>query len=117
MPLHAYRRILALSGETPDADTDLAEALSLANNGVPTAEALSLLEKAAAADPKHVRSRFYLAGEAMRQNDFARAEKLWKEVIALSRWHRRLAPCRRPGAADGRGGAVDQRRSRRRRTR
>ncbi len=82
--INAYRRIRALVGETPDTDTDLAEALSFANNGVPTTEALSLLQKAAAADPSHVRSRFYLAGEAMRQNDFARATELWKQVIALS---------------------------------
>lgn len=80
----AYRRILTLAAETPDADTDLAEALSMANGGVPDAEAISLFEKAAAADAKHVRSRFYLAGEAMRANDFARAETLWTEVIALS---------------------------------
>jgi cytochrome c-type biogenesis protein CcmH len=81
---NAFRRVLTLAQETPDADTDLAEALSMANGGVPDAEAMSLLEKAAAADPRHVRSRFYLAGEAMRQNDFERAERLWAEVVALS---------------------------------
>lgn len=80
----AYRRILDLAGATPDTQTDLAEALSLANNGMPSAEAIALLQNAADADPNHVRSRFYLAGEAMRQNEFAKAEKLWTEVIALS---------------------------------
>ncbi len=80
----AYRRILTLAGKTPDTETDLAEALSMANGGVPNAEALSLLEEAAAADPRHVRSRFYLANEALQRGDFARAEMLWKEVIALS---------------------------------
>ncbi len=82
--VNAYRHILDLAGATPDTETDLAEALSLANDGEPTAEALALLQKAADTDPKHVRSRFYLAGEAMRQNDFAKAEKLWTEVLALS---------------------------------
>ncbi len=82
--VNAYRRILDLAGATPDTETDLAEALSLANGGMPSAEAISLLQKAADADPNHVRSRFYLAGEAMRRNEFTRAEKLWTEVLALS---------------------------------
>jgi len=82
--VHAYRRIVELTGATADTETDLAEALSLANSGVPDSEALALLQKAAAADPNHVRSRFYLAGEATRQNDFEQAATLWSEVIALS---------------------------------
>ncbi|MBU1176172.1 MAG: c-type cytochrome biogenesis protein CcmI [Alphaproteobacteria bacterium] len=80
----AYRRVIALIGESPDTATDLAEALSLANNGVPDDEAVRLLEQAAAADPEHVRSHFYLASEAMRRNEFARAAELWNTVIALS---------------------------------
>ena len=80
----AYRRIVKLAGATADTETDLAEALSLANSGVPDSEALALLQKAADADPTHVRSRFYLASEATRQNDFEQAATLWGEVIALS---------------------------------
>ena len=82
--VNAYRRIMALAGATADTQTDLAEALSLANSGMPDSEALALLQKAADADPNHVRSRFYLASEATRQNDFEQAAALWSEVVALS---------------------------------
>lgn len=82
--VNAYRRIVALAGATADTQTDLAEALSLANNGMPDSEAISLLEQAAKADPAHIRSRFYLASEASRQSDFERAATLWEEVLALS---------------------------------
>ena len=82
--VNAYRRIIALAGATADTQTDLAEALSLANNGMPDSEAITLLEQAAKADPTHVRSRFYLASEASRRSDFQRAATLWEEVLALS---------------------------------
>lgn len=81
----AFRRILALAPPTADAETDLAEAIILANNGIATDESLSLLQSAAASDPNHVRSRFYLAGEATRVGDFAKAITLWKDVIAQSK--------------------------------
>ncbi len=82
--VNAYRRILTLAGATPDSETDLAEALSMANGGVPSDEAMNLLSEAAAADPGHVRSRFYMAGEALRRGEYAEAVRLWQEVIALS---------------------------------
>ena len=82
--VNAYRRVLDLGGATPDSETDLAEALSMANGGIPSPEALTLFQSAADADPNHVRSRFYLAGDAMRKSDFPEAARLWAEVIALS---------------------------------
>jgi cytochrome c-type biogenesis protein CcmH len=82
---HAYRRVLALSKPTADNQTDLAEALMMQQNGDATGEALTLLKAAAALDPNHVRSRFYLAGEATRTGDFANAVGLWKQVIATAR--------------------------------
>ena len=80
----AYRRILELAPPTADAETDLAEALMMQNGGVIAGEPLALLESAAARDPKHVRSRFYLAGEATRvgrlrggEGEVGRADRAW----------------------------------------
>ncbi|MDR3475172.1 MAG: c-type cytochrome biogenesis protein CcmI [Devosia sp.] len=79
----AFRHILALSPPTADADTDLAEALMMQNNGEATGEAADLLHKAAALDPRHVRSRFYLAAEATRQKDYVSAVTQWNDLITL----------------------------------
>ena len=79
----AFRHILALSPPTADAETNLAEALMMQNNGQATGEAGELLHKAAALDPKHIRSRFYLAAEAMRVKDYTSAVQQWTDLIAL----------------------------------
>lgn len=80
----AYRRLLALEGESADRQTDLAEALMALEGGIPTGEALALLKAAAASDPAHVRSRYYLAIEATHAKRLDEAETLWRRVIALS---------------------------------
>lgn len=79
----AYRNILRLQEPTADAETDLAEALLMQNGGVMAGEPTELLESAAARDATHVRSRFYLAGEATRAGDYALARTRWEELIAL----------------------------------
>jgi cytochrome c-type biogenesis protein CcmH len=81
----AYRRILALSPPTADAETDLAEALMMQNGGVVSGETRALLESAAARDPAHVRSRFYLAGEATRSGDFTGAKTQWDALVAMAK--------------------------------
>jgi cytochrome c-type biogenesis protein CcmH len=81
----ARRRILELSAPTADTETDLAEALLAASNGDATGEPLTLLKSAAARDPAHVRSRFYLASEAMRTKAFADAIPQWKALIAMGK--------------------------------
>jgi len=80
----AFRRLLDLEGEDPDRQTDLAEALMAREGGIPTGEALALLKAAAAADPTHVRSRYYLAIEATHARRLEEADALWRQVIALS---------------------------------
>lgn len=81
----AYRNILRLAPPTADAETDLAEAILLQNGGVVAGEPQQLLDSAAARDPAHVRSRFYLAGEATRVGDYAVAKTKWEELIALGK--------------------------------
>jgi len=80
----AYRRILELSPPTADAESDLAEAILMQNGGVVSGEPLALLQSAAARDPTHVRSRFYLASDAMRTGDFAAAKTKWEELVAMA---------------------------------
>lgn len=103
--VNAYRRIVALAGETADAQTDLAEALAYANGGTAPPEALSLLEKAAAADPGHVRSRFLLAGDALARGDFERAKALWSEIVGLAKGTEAWLPAAREGLAMAEAGA------------
>lgn len=82
--VNAWRRVLALEPPTVDRKTSLAEALIMANGGQADEEAMALLESAVAADPVHIRSRFYLAGELTRMGDFEEAVALWEELLGLS---------------------------------
>jgi cytochrome c-type biogenesis protein CcmH len=80
----AYRRVLELGGANADSQTDLGEAVMMAQGGEMDAEALALFRSAAALDPEHVRSRFYIAGEATRTGDFEAAVAQWNELLALA---------------------------------
>lgn len=80
----AYRRVLELGGATADSQTDLGEAVMMARGGEMDAEALALFRSAAALDPEHVRSRFYIAGELTRAGDFEAAVAQWNELLALA---------------------------------
>jgi cytochrome c-type biogenesis protein CcmH len=81
----ALRRVNELAPPTADSQTDLAEALMALSNGDASGEPFALLKNAAALDPNHARSRFYLAGEAMRTKNFADAVTQWKALIALAK--------------------------------
>lgn len=79
----ATRKVIELDGVTADRETDLGEALMMAANGSAAGEPLALFQSAAARDPAHVRSRYYIAGEAMQRGDFATAKADWEALIAL----------------------------------
>ncbi len=81
---NAYRRILELTPPTPDTLTDLAQALLFENQGVASPEAIAALEQAVEMDPTHPRSRFFLAGDATRRQEWDNAINQWNELIALS---------------------------------
>ena len=82
--VRAFRRIIELGGASADAETDLGEALMMADGGKLEGEPLALFQSAAARDPGHVRSRYYLAGQATEAGDYERAVTLWTELLALS---------------------------------
>jgi cytochrome c-type biogenesis protein CcmH len=79
----ALRKINALQTPTADTQTDLGEALMMAKGGSIAGEPLELFKKAAALDPKHVRSRFYIAGEETRVGDYAAAVRDWNALLTL----------------------------------
>lgn len=57
----AFRRIIALAGETPERLADLGEALLASANGVVNAEAKASFSRALVLDPNFPKARFYLA--------------------------------------------------------
>jgi cytochrome c-type biogenesis protein CcmH len=81
----AYRRIIELSGETPDRLTDLGEAIMMKDGGSLVGEPFNLMTKAAGLDPAHVRSRFYLASEATRAGEYQSAIGQWEALLALGK--------------------------------
>ena len=80
----AYRRVIDLGGATADSETDLAEAILMRQGGSAAGEPLKLLQSAAQRDPTHVRSRFYLAGEATRAGEYQAAIRQWDALIAMA---------------------------------
>ncbi len=80
----AFRNVLRLLPPSADAKTDLAEALLMANDSESNAEIMDLLKSASKLDPNHVRSRFYLASEAMRRGENASAIEQWQELLAIA---------------------------------
>jgi len=83
--VHALRQVNALTTPTADSLSDLGEALMMQNKGSVVGEPLELFRKAAALDPKHVRSRFYIAGEETRSGQYGAAVQDWNTLLALAR--------------------------------
>jgi cytochrome c-type biogenesis protein CcmH len=82
---NALRKVIELDGPTADRETDLGEALMMANNGDAKGEPLTLFRSASNRDVTHVRSRYYLASEAMRDGDFDTAKAEWQGLLKLSK--------------------------------
>jgi cytochrome c-type biogenesis protein CcmH len=81
----ALRTVIAADGVTADLETDLGEAVMMANGGTIGTESLALFESAAARDPAHIRSRYYMASAAMQSGDLEAAKAHWSELIALAK--------------------------------
>ncbi|HWA42373.1 MAG TPA: c-type cytochrome biogenesis protein CcmI, partial [Hypericibacter adhaerens] len=83
--VRALRQVNALATPTADSYTDLGEALMMQNGGSVAGEPLELFRKAAALDPRHVRSRYYIAGEETRSGDYAAAVRDWNALLRLGK--------------------------------
>lgn len=81
----ALRRVNALAVPTAETETDLGEALMMLNGGKVEGEALDLFRKAAALDPAHVRSRYYIAGAETTAGDYQAAVRDWTALLKLAK--------------------------------
>ncbi len=79
--VNARRKVLALSGETADRESDLGEALTAAANGIVTAEAKNAFERAARLDAIEPKARFYLGVAAQQDGDQGKAAEIWRDML------------------------------------
>jgi len=101
---NAFRRIIALDGATADRETDLGEALMLGQGGSVAGEPLALFASAAARDPRHVRSRFYIAAESTRAGQYEQAIGQWTDLLALGTGSEPWVETARAGLESARSG-------------
>lgn len=104
--VRAYRRINELAPPSAESETDLGEALMMLNGGKVAGEALALFRSAAARDPGHVRSRFYVAAETTRAGDYPAAIVQWNELLALAKGDEPWVVTARDGLAVAESGGV-----------
>ena len=79
--VNARRKLLALSGENSERQSDLGEALTAAANGIVTADAKSAFERSLALDPAQLRAKFYTGMAAEQDGDRAQATAIWLDMI------------------------------------
>jgi cytochrome c-type biogenesis protein CcmH len=77
----ARRNALRLNGETAEREAALGEALVFAANGVVTAEAKEVFEKAVAGDASHVQARYFLGLAAEQDGNRVQAAATWRALI------------------------------------
>ncbi len=77
----ARRNALRLNGDTAARRAALGEAIVFAANGVVTAEAKSLFERALALDAGEVQARYFLGLAAEQDGDRAQAAAIWRGMI------------------------------------
>ncbi len=102
----AYRRAIALLGETPEKLLGLGEALSYANNGIVTDDAGKAFQAALGRDPSSVRARFWLALRDEQNGKIAEAKRAYEALLTENvpeAWKRvlnvRIAGLASPSAA------------------
>lgn len=96
---NAYRRVLSLTPPTAELETDLATAILMQTGGVMDGEPRTLLQSAAARDPTHIPSRFYLAVDATQGARYAEAKDRWQALIAMSKGNEAWLPTAQNGLA------------------
>jgi cytochrome c-type biogenesis protein CcmH len=79
---HAYRAALRLLGENAEERASLGQALTMAADGVVTAEARGAIDQALVDDPKQPLARFFHALAVEQDGDTDRARQLWEALEA-----------------------------------
>ena len=77
----AMREAIDILGETPDRLAKYGEALSYANDGVVSPEAVDQFERALALDAHHLLARYYLGLAAAQHDDAAKAREIWTAML------------------------------------
>ena len=77
----ARRKLIALSGESAERQSDLGEALVAAANGIVTTDAKSAFERALVLEPRDLKAKFYIGIAAEQDGDRGRAAAIWNEMI------------------------------------
>jgi len=80
--VEARRKSLALNGLTATRESDLGEALAAAADGVVTAEAKDLFERAVARDPHEAKARYFLGLAAEQDGKADAAAAIWRSLLA-----------------------------------
>lgn len=80
--ISAYRKIISLAGSTPQHEASLGEALTIAAQGVITAEAKQHFEIAVKGDQTAIKPRFFLAVALGQENKFDEAIQAWELMLA-----------------------------------
>jgi len=79
--VNAYRKVLALDGENADRQADLGEALTAAANGIVTADAKTVFERALTLDAKEPKAQYFIGMAAEQDGDRAKAAKIWQDML------------------------------------
>jgi cytochrome c-type biogenesis protein CcmH len=79
--VNARRKILALSGENAERQSDLGAALSAAANGIVTGEAKTAFDRALALDPSELKAKFFIGLAAEQDGDRTRAATIWRGML------------------------------------
>jgi len=80
--VNARRKVLILSGENAERQSDLGEALTVAAKGIVTADAKSAFERSLVLDPDQPRAKFYIGMAAEQDGDRAQAAAIWRDMIS-----------------------------------
>jgi cytochrome c-type biogenesis protein CcmH len=104
----AWRRVMALSHDSPEFAAQLGESLVQQAGGAVTPEALAAFERARAADAQDFRARFYIGVARAQAGDPRAALQIWTDMIAAAppdaSW---IDPVRERIAATARDAGID----------
>ena len=78
--IYAYEKALGLSPDQPDLIADLADAITMDNNGTITAKTKDLLMHALEIDPNHNKTLALLATFSMKENETKKAIFYWSKL-------------------------------------
>lgn len=78
---NAYRQVMRIEGPSPDILSDLGETMVVAKQGLVEADAVKMFEAAVSADPKHVKSRFFLAMAKRQEGKTEEAIAMWQALL------------------------------------